>query len=608
MGINAFTVVSEFKFDVAGAILGTETLQKNVDALSNSVGNAISSVSALGVGFVAQFSGATGGILGILGNAISASDKFRRSQIELANTIVSNKMLIGGATANFEDALKASDRIMTSIVEKAQKLRIDPAAFVEQTKMFSNILGAKGLAGKDLSQASELARVSLKAAPALGVSNDQAQSGILAGVSGQLSANTQFGRRLFLESGKEILASTGIKNLKEFNKAIPLKRVQALIAGLDKLAGSSLVVAERAKTIDAALNNFISLFRGVGSILKPLGDAIKPFLIGILNTATKFLQSQGASIVRTLSSIVERILASPEELLVQMMALESLAGDIAVSAGIVGLILTLKHLKDILSFFGIKGALGGLVGGGAMNAISKGFSLISVAFAKLAPFIMPIVSAVIQLVGLFAILLIPLQGLSRALAQMKIDSLKFLADNSSDIVESMSMFGNAIAAILSPIDDMIDGWKNLFMEIFGGTASLAFITSLFKELAISTNDFAKSLLQLWAGMKGIVAGLAALAGNASQGNFSNIGDTFMGAGADEFQKTMDKFFGVKDKDGKGGIVSANTKIDVTMNNNFKEVLQPDRIAFTIMDQLKKASQNRSGSIAKGSAAMQAGAN
>ena len=43
-----------------------------------------------------------------------------------------------------------------------------------------------------------------------------------------------------------------------------------------------------------------------------------------------------------------------------------------------------------------------------------------------------------------------------------------------------------------------------------------------------------------------------------------------------------------------------------MQNNFKEVLQPDRIAFTIKDQLEKSSRNRTASRSKEIGAQLAG--
>ena len=90
MAVQAFTVVSEFRFDVADALLGVGKLQDKVDSLSSHVDSALQSVQALGMGFIANFSGLQGGILGLLGNAISVSDKFTQSQLSLTTIIDSN--------------------------------------------------------------------------------------------------------------------------------------------------------------------------------------------------------------------------------------------------------------------------------------------------------------------------------------------------------------------------------------------------------------------------------------------------------------------------------------------------------------------------------------
>ena len=98
-------------------------------------------------------------------------------------------MKINGSTATFNESLLQSEFIMGKIVEKAREFSISPTAFTNQVKFFNNMLAPKGLSGKNLGQSIELARVSMKAAPALGVSEQQAISGIMSGISGQLSKN-----------------------------------------------------------------------------------------------------------------------------------------------------------------------------------------------------------------------------------------------------------------------------------------------------------------------------------------------------------------------------------------------------------------------------------
>ena len=344
MSLNAFTVISEFKFDVANAIIGTEKLQGAVDGLSGAADSALASMTSMSMGFAAQMSGASGGVVGLIYNAISASDKFKNTQIEIANAMTANGMTMGGQVVTFNQALSKSGEILDHIVEKSREFGLSPTEFTSQVKFYNNMLAPKGLAGDNLANSTELARVSMKAAPALGVNSEQATSGIMAGISGQLSANTQFGTRLFMEAGDKIVESTGIKNLKEFNKASPEKRIKALIVGLDKLAGSAETVAARANTFSNRLSTLKDLFYGVGSILKPLGDTVMPLILKVFDYAINYLKTKGAYIIKLMAAYIKPLVDEPEKMIKKMMDLSDLGKSFKSAAGITGLILSFAHL------------------------------------------------------------------------------------------------------------------------------------------------------------------------------------------------------------------------------------------------------------------------
>lgn len=622
MAINAFTVVSEFKFDVAGAILGTDKLAKKVDMLDQTVQNALGSVQSLGIGFLASFSGANAGILGILGNAINATDKFRQSQIELANTMVANRSMMNGQLIGFNDALEQSGFIMDEITKKARNFGISPDALVNQTKMFNQFLSAKGLQGMNLENAIELSRVSLKAAPALGVSEDQSLRGIISGVTGQLSANTQFGTRLFAEAGDAIKNLTGISNLKEFNKAKPEKRIQALIAGLDKLAGTADAVSARADTLTSRLLTVKQIFSGVGSILKPLGEVIMPFLKQTLDILINFLKKDGAEIVKSVARFVKGFISGPEEMLMNFMMLDRLSGDIARSAGIVSLIVAMTHMREIFHALSSVPYISKIVGPLSrfyeallrfplVGRILQGFMGIF-EVGKITSFggaIKAIVLTFGRMAGLFGVLLIPIIGLSRALNRIKLDGVKWIAENMASLIDMFTSLKRSLEIFFSPIADMISGWEELFYMILGGDAVLESFKSTLSTITSVVKALADTFLDLYSAFKGIIAGIAAVIGSITSGSFSNLGQTFMEAGSDEFMRSVNRYRApTLDREGeeRQNVAPMINNYDVTMNNSFKEVLQPDRIAFTIQDQLQKASQNRRSARGFSSAATQAG--
>lgn len=635
MAINAFAVVSEFKFDVAQAMVESSNLQKNVNELSRSVDQAGQSVKNLGIGFLANFSGATGGILGILGNALKASDKFKMSQIEIANAMTANKMTIGGSFINFEQAMASSSSIMDDIVKKARGLKISPNDLLSQTKFFTNALAPKGLAGDNLSQAVELARVSMKAAPALGVSSEQATGGILSGASGQLSRNTQFGRRLFLEAGDAIKKATGgvITDIKSFNKASGKMRVKAMIKGLDKLAGTSNVVAARAETLGAAMMNIRDLFTGMGSILKPLGDSIMKPLLQILNMVSEQLQTNGLAVVKALAKIVDSVLAGPKEMFLQFITLQGLAADAAKAAGLATLTLSILHFFEGISALRKIPILGQVVEPlyffanaikrtaldllSFKNVMKGARSIFAFVFSKkiwtaikfIGRGINWISSGLIHLAAGFLAFLAPLMGLRRAFARMQLDSVDWLAKNMLSITEGFDSIKNSLMRFAAPFLDVVQGFEEIFYTILGGTRTLNIFKFILDGVVSILDSLSNKFLEVWALFRSIVAGLtfaitdllsggiprllrAALDGNSSA--FDAFGREFMSYMGDEFDKTLNQYTNPLVKEGKDtqNNVKNVTNMKVTMNNAFKEVLQPDRIAFTIQDQLEKVAQNK----------------
>ena len=89
-----FEVVSEFIIEEAVAVAATNRLTKSVQNLSETVDNAIFGATRLGLSYAQSFLTGGAGILGILGSAIQSSEKFRSSQIELANTMLANKFTV----------------------------------------------------------------------------------------------------------------------------------------------------------------------------------------------------------------------------------------------------------------------------------------------------------------------------------------------------------------------------------------------------------------------------------------------------------------------------------------------------------------------------------
>jgi hypothetical protein len=635
---TAFTVVSEFRFDVAKAVIGAEQLQGAVDELSKSAEAAVANIASVGMSFVSSFSGAKGGIMGLLYNAISASDKFKSSQIEIANTMLANKMKLGDEFMDFNTSLRESERIMGNVVKLAQELRINPNELAAQFKMYNNFLAPKGLAGKDLSTSVDLARVAMKAAPALGVSNDQVQGGIMSGISGQLSANTQFGSRLFMEAGDAIIKSTGIKTLKDFNAASPEKRVKALIAGLDKLAGSADTVKARADLLTVRIDTIKNLFTGVGSILKPLGDAVLPLVKNALDLLIDFLGGKAKKTIEIFSFHLKHLLGDdPKALINNLMDLSNASSSLGRAIKTTGLVMSMAlmaehfHHLAAVKFLGIGKIFEFIQGIGAViRSLPVGKQLMSVLdsligifkigsvqggwFVKILKVFM-ITAA--RAAGLIGVLLVPFQGFVQALNRAKVEWMEWIMNNLPRLTTVGANFVHAMKQLFIPFTDLVKGFEELFFLLVGGTQTMDFAMD-FIEAMTALLDFLKWFVGgIWSVIRALIAGVTAFITSvlqnfipklikglldfsfAKKNNFEGMENPFKEAlefFMDEGNRTFERFTTPTMKDGveNQGKEVHNHHYDVKMTNHFKEVLQPDRIAFTISEQLKKASTYSTG--------------
>lgn len=637
MSLTAYTVLSEFKFDVGQAVLASDQLQGAVDGVSNSVNHAIESVKGLGVTFAYQFTGANTGILGILSSAVNASDKFTQSQLSFTQIIDSNMQHLTGSVGSLNEKMAASKAIMNDIAGDARKFGIPAAELVEMTKTLSAMLVPKGLAGTNFKGARDLSRNLLKSAPNLGIHPAEVQGQLLRSVEGSASMGDTLFRRLLTEAPEPFKAAK-VKDAKGFNALDAAKRFGILNDAMAKFANNSDILTMRANTMSGVIQRVKDLFIGFSSILKPLGDAILPPLVELLNMGIKWIDTHGRKIVESMGFFLKGLLEDPKEFLLEIGQLSRLAGNFKFAAAGAGILATVMHLHEIFGVLAKLPVVGpfiaqfGALMGSLVPIIMKGVGAIPFILKEALIFLGPVFKVVaiglLEFGAAMGAILIPLQGFGRAVDRMKLESLEWFANNASSLTDSFMSLKDSLAVFFAPIQDMIKGFEELFFMILGGTFFLdVFKSSL--EIFVELMKGASGIFaELYAAFRGLVAGmfdvifrsvenLGIIIQNLMDGNFSglmdgtsNIFSGYMAAGAEEFSKTLTRM--TTPTIGEGGVDNANVvnqthNYDVKMQNNFKEVLQPDRIAFTIKDQLEKSSTNRTQARASGVSGRLAGA-
>ena len=134
-------------------------------------------------------------VLGALSKAITASEKFRASQIDLSNIIAANRDKLIGPIDDFNARMSVSEQILKRVAKDARTFSLPQQPFVDTTKLLSAQLVTKGLAGPNFQNAIDLSRNFLKSAPTLGVDAGLAQGQLLRLIEGRATrGDTLFNR------------------------------------------------------------------------------------------------------------------------------------------------------------------------------------------------------------------------------------------------------------------------------------------------------------------------------------------------------------------------------------------------------------------------------
>lgn len=622
MAIQAFTVLSEFRFDVGQAVVGSEQLQNSIQGISDHATHAMNSVKALGLGWVSHLSGMQAGIMGLLGNAVTASDKFSQSQLSFASIIDSNMEHLTGNIDTLNGKMLISKTIMNDIAKDASKFGVPAQELLEMTKGLSAMLVPKGLAGTNFENARSMSRNLLKSAPNLGVHPGEVQGQLLRSIEGSASMGDTLFRRLLSEAPEPFKAAK-VKDAKGFNALDTAKRFNVLNEALAKFANNAGILELRANTLGGTLQRVKDLFMGFNSVLKPLGDVLIPFIVKVLNMAIDWINTKGRILVQAMANFLKPFLEDPARLLINAQQAMDLGQNFKTAGTVTGLLIFFMHMKEIFGFLSKIPRVGATFAWMGqlpiMSTLMSGLSGLFRSFGLILQFLWPLMKVVLWGVAEFAVglaaILIPLQGLSGALARVKIEFFTWFADNVVSLTKTFEELQHSLSVFFSPIQDMIRGWEELFFTLLSGTYVLDFLKSSFEGLAAILKWAAPLFGEIYAGFRGLIAGmfdvifrfvenLGIIISNLLDGKFlsltdgtSNVFSGYMAAGAEEFQKTLMRTLS---PNGEGEIdnnkvSNHNHNYDVKMTNHFKEVLQPDRIAYTIVDQLKKASTNRTGS-------------
>lgn len=567
-----YNVLTEFKFEIGSALLGTEKLAGAVDQVSQAADNTLLSFQRLGMGIVASMGLGAGGLLGTIGLALQVSDKFAQSQRDIANIITSNT----GNTLSWADALVQAESTMANINKKAQEFSLSSTDLLSTSKQIGAVLLSHGLDDTSLKKSVEISRQYLKSAPTLGIDAGLAQQQLVRSVMGDASGNDTLFNRLTGETTamKEFGGAGGTK---KFNALDSAKRLDVLTNALAQFSSNANYVKGNALSLSGEMRRLGESIRGPFSILRSFGDMVmKPVLIA-LHGFNEYLQGPGKQIVDSLAKMFSKSMEHPRQIIASLMQASSLKSDLDITGKIFGLIGGLNFLFHVMKLLGISIPSVSTM----LLAFGGTISVVGGVFAGLMYIMSGLVMFVLRLIPQLAAILVIFQLISRAIAYAKISDAEDMLDLAPKLTESTRLMKVAFQPLLDLFDD-IALWISPLFKI-----------STYARMAAAALDW---LAHVLVAVRAIFEGIASVIFqlqvqiyklmNGQGFDWSALWEAYK-SGVD---RVMAEAFG-NVQSGEAVTTQVTNIGKVEIKNQFKENMEPDRIAFSLTKQLAKVAQN-----------------
>jgi hypothetical protein len=579
--MTPFTVLTEFRFDIGHAMLNSNQLQTAVQGLTNTVDNALISFTRFSASFISGSTGITG-FFSAFASGVQAADKFQNTALKFANIISANRDKLTGPVDSFNDRLLISESIMKNIADQANSFALSGSDLTDMVGVIAPVLVSKGLAGTNMNNAIDLSRNLLKSAPVLNVSPYEVQGQLQRSIEGGAS----MGDTLFMRLVNETKAFKDLKGnvAQAFNKLPEVDRFKRLSNALATFASDADVLSGRTQTLTgqiARLKAMLSPSEFASNIFRPLGDALTKPIVGALGKVNDLLNVEGRAIIKNFATVIGVVTQDTRGMLINALALRDLGANVNGTKSVLGIMLVFQGLKHIGITTAIMWqyvvAIGGLLKSGfllvlpkvAMGVTALGGALTSLASVIFIPMIL--------LMALFHML-------SRARAIARVNDAAAMPALMAETSTHMARIAKSLSDMFSPIMD--------FLNYIAGLIAPVFELSNWVMLMNWALNHAANLMAAFVGaIQGLGAALGSLYLDITSGKFVGSGDRAMHAFMQQFMETMEISWGTRGIDGRPAAVQNVNVGKVEIHNDFKENAEPDRIAFTIKEQLLKAATN-----------------
>ena len=602
---QAFKVLTEFKFEIGSALLNTGKLQDKVQDLQSTVDGVNASFQKMAIGMAFQNAGVAS-FAGVVLGAVNASEKFLNTQLAFSNIFASNADAFKGAET-LTKQLQASERILDSMAKKGLEFGLSTNDMTSMTKSLAAILAPKGLMGDDAINAIELSRNILKTAPIMGLHPVDIEGQLLRAIEGSAGMGDTMFRRLMSET-KAFADIRGTKDpSKRFNQLTAEDRFNKILKGFQQFASDPKLLALRQNTLGAQLQklkNLINPNEFATTIFRPLGDVIRNALLDVLKPVIHIIETEGRQAAFLMSEFVKQFIKEPKKLALNLLTLRDISKNIDATKSTLNMLIIgqtvgwLLKLATGIKYFGGAAFSVFVMFGSIMAEFSDrvlpGLGKIVHGVGIAATFLAILIKfpAVLTAVGaLFQQILLPIIALQGVFALFSRAAAFATLRDAETIPKLTVLFLKVANKWVAIFDTLTMGFRTAFDALAELISGFFRLTVVFETIGTVLNVIG-TLFTYWISlMEAVGTAIGQLIYNIFNKDlmhmFSGVGDAFM----DGWKESQARF-AFNEKSLQGAVVKNNVNMHVTMENNFKENMQPDRIAFTVKEQLMKAATSR----------------
>ena len=653
---TVFNVLAKFKFEIGAAVASSATMGKQLDGLSQKVEGINNQFKILAINMGTSLTGGQAGMIGVLRQSVIEAEKLNESVRKTATLLTRSPKSFKEGPLNMVQSQAVMRRIFKEMAQEADKFGLNAEAYRYKFENFALPLFHKGLTGKNFSNVRRLAKGAMLAEeiiPGL----DRVDVGVSATNLVEGGAFNQ--GRLFRKLTEDTQAMKRFsRKASAFNRLSPQKRVETLLKAFEELTGNSDALAARMNTISVAFTQLENKFRGIGSVLIPLGEALRQPIIDNLRGITEWIEKHLRGIIKRLSETMSSF--------IQGKSVNQLYTELNLIASI-GQTMRKSHTFSVLYFIMREVGKFFLSIGIFRKIIAKTLRGIGLgAFVTLKGFIRtwPLIGRVFKLIAtgliyyskVYTAMLFLGRIFKKAREFAKESDRSALVNNTANIEKVLTSLAKTLSVIVAPFKVLTDLIARLLSIVFKGEVRIMLLAKVLSGFLVPINSlthateiveeklkklregflvFSAALTLAFNKLMPFIAAIGGAIGGGALGSALGpigtlAGGALGGVGAFEGWKKMmesgrqktifgvpetdqqfmnrliDTFRGAsldrkKDKDEVAKNININNIAKLEIRNQFPENLEPDRVAVAIKNVFEKAATNPVGTGLRNSA-------